>query len=130
MNNSLTLIDTDVAINYIKKGLVSGVSSQTIYGSNISRITYIELVFGYYKTAKRKELDKITEFISDLSIDIIELDDEISHQFCKLKIDLQKKGEVIPDFDLIIASTAIVNNFKLYTLNLKHFSRINQLKLV
>lgn len=39
------------------------------------------------------------------------------------------RGMLIPDLDLLIASTAIVHNLTLMTRNTRHFSRIAELTL-
>lgn len=42
---------------------------------------------------------------------------------------LRKKGELIDQLDLFIASIAIINNQSLLTGNIKHFSKIPELKI-
>lgn len=49
--------------------------------------------------------------------------------FAKEKVRLQRLGHLIPDFDLLIGTTAISNNFTLETNNEKHLSRISGIKL-
>jgi len=127
MNN--TLLDSDVIIQYLRLGF-KGISDELFLSAHISRITYIELIYGYYKSKRDTELQKVISFIDEYSISIIEIDNEISYKFCELKSDLQQKGKAIPDFDLLIASTAISSNLKLYTKNKKHFSRISGLELL
>jgi len=127
MNN--TLLDSDVIIQYLRLGF-RGISDEMFLSAYISRITYIELIYGYYKSKKDVEMKKVMDFIDEYSISIIEIDKNVSHKFCELKAGLEKKGKAIPDFDLLIASTAIVNNLKLYTKNTRHFLRISGLELL
>jgi predicted nucleic acid-binding protein len=49
--------------------------------------------------------------------------------FSDLKVSLEKDGEIIPDLDLLIAATAMALNLTLISNNVKHFSRIKNLKL-
>lgn len=44
--------------------------------------------------------------------------------------DLKKRGKLIPMRDLFIASSSIVNNCALATLNKKHFENIKGLELL
>ena len=46
-----------------------------------------------------------------------------------IKTSLQSEGQIIDEFDLLIASTAIVHGYTLVTNNLKHFKRIENLSL-
>ena len=47
-----------------------------------------------------------------------------------IKKELKSKGNIIEIRDIFIASTAINNNCILATFNKKHFSKINELKLL
>ena len=49
--------------------------------------------------------------------------------FGKVKADLKKKGEIVSDSDLFIASTTISQNLTLVTNNERHFRRIDGLKI-
>jgi len=49
--------------------------------------------------------------------------------FGELKALLEKNGNIIDDMDLLIASTALVNNMILVTNNVKHFRNIKGLKI-
>jgi tRNA(fMet)-specific endonuclease VapC len=49
--------------------------------------------------------------------------------FADVKMALDKKGESIEDFDLLIAASALSLNYTLVTNNTKHFNRIEGLQL-
>ena len=123
------LLDTSIIIEYLRNG-ESKVNDHLFLRSTISQITYIELIYGFYKSKKIRELIKIDEFIKDFDLDVIIINNQISHKFCEIKTTLENKGTKLADFDLIIASTAIVNNLSLYTTNTKHFQRIKGLELI
>jgi tRNA(fMet)-specific endonuclease VapC len=55
---------------------------------------------------------------------IIEATRVVMETFAGLKVDLERAGQRLDDFDLIIASTALVLNYRLVTNNEKHFKRI------
>ena len=54
---------------------------------------------------------------------------EDGQDFGKIKASLVKRGLIIDDFDISIASTAIKNGLIVVTDNVKHFSRIDGLKV-
>lgn len=61
--------------------------------------------------------------------DLLTLDDAVMLQFAELRVDLRRQGQLIPDFDLLIASTALVYDLVLITGNQRHFERVPGLDL-
>jgi len=55
--------------------------------------------------------------------------DGVSIHFGRIKADLQKRGQVIEDFDIAIAAHALESSSILVTANLKHMSRIGALRV-
>jgi tRNA(fMet)-specific endonuclease VapC len=49
--------------------------------------------------------------------------------FGSLKADLERRGSTVDDFDLVIASTALVFNYTLVTNNERHFRFIPGLRV-
>ena len=94
----------------------------------ISVITYGEL---YYSAKKSVQVEKnlaVVRRISEL-FPIIKTTKSIMETFADLKTELQIKGKLISDFDLIIAATALSFNYILVSNNEKHFSRIPSLQI-
>ena len=60
---------------------------------------------------------------------ILPLTEPIMMQFGRLRSDLRRHGQLIPDFDLLIASTALVHDLTLVTRNMRHFQRIPNLNI-
>jgi len=48
--------------------------------------------------------------------------------YTNLKLTLNKKGFPLADNDLLVAASCLEYDLSLYTLNLKHFGRIQDLK--
>lgn len=91
-------------------------------------ITLMELYFGAYKSEKvTGNLAKIRTI--ENFFDIISTGKECAEIFGMLKASLEKSGTPLDDFDLIIASCALSQNLILVTNNIKHFSRVEGLKL-
>ena len=90
----------------------------------MSSVTAGELIFGAFD---KRELENIRNDIDSLIV--LPLSENISNKF----IDLLTKYSLSHNLDLpdaLIASSAIEYNCKLYTLNLKHFKYIDELKLL
>lgn len=89
----------------------------------ISSVTAGELVFG---ALNKKELQTIKKNIDNLVV--LHINDLISRKFIDLMFKYSKShGLAVPD--ALIASTALINNLELYTLNQKDFKYIEDLKL-
>lgn len=125
------LLDTDIVI-YNMKGNASVQKNlrQHINDSiSISVITLMELYYGARKSKKvPANLAKIK--LLEQSIEAIPVGLESTEIFGLLKAQLEKTGNRLDDFDLIIASCALAHNLTLVTNNTKHFQRIDGLKLV
>jgi len=105
----------DEAVNYIKK------SNEELATTSIN---VFEVYFGGYKIGKTKCLE---DFFSSLKI--LTLDYNASKKAAEIGTKLSNEGRQIEVKDLLIASICIVNGCTLVTSNIKHFSRINELKL-
>jgi predicted nucleic acid-binding protein len=87
------------------------------------------LLYGIYNSNKiSQNKEKILPFLDNFKI--LQFDKKASEIFAKLKTKLKKQGKIIADMDLMIASIAISNKAILYTNNLKHFNRIDELKIL
>lgn len=124
------LLDTDICIYWlngrqeIKDKLIKLIDDDF----SISIITLAELQFGAYNSANiQKNIQKINDFES--SIDVIELDKRCVEIFAKTKTKLRVEGRMLDDFDILIAATAIANDYILVTNNIKHFERIDELQV-
>lgn len=62
--------------------------------------------------------------------EIIELNDKIIDCAADIYADLNKRGLLILDADILIAATALENNLPLITNNENHFNRINGLQVL
>lgn len=126
------ILDSDVIIDHLnnKSDYLSSIVGKSKEDLFISIITWSEIVYGIKKSKNLiKTYKQFTSFIIDLNIKILEFDLKVADKFIDLKINLEKKGSRLEDFDLIIGSTALVNNLILVTKNVKHFSRIPKLEL-
>jgi len=93
-----------------------------------SVINCAELLYGAHHSAYPSYNLKITNGVI-ANLNLIELDLPAAKIFGELKAGLKKKGQIIADMDLLIASMAIAGNYVLVSKNTKHYMRIKNLKI-
>ncbi|MBU0974995.1 type II toxin-antitoxin system VapC family toxin [Patescibacteria group bacterium] len=122
-------LDTDVII-YHFRGKQKLKAEWFNNNPAISVITLGELLYGTKKSKQQQEqISKIKNFIKEFNIDVISIDSKIIELYSQEKITLEKQGNKLDDFDLLIGATAKNKNLTLVTNNKKHFKRIAGLKL-
>ena len=124
------LLDTDTIIYSLKgnpavqKNLEAHIDVQM----SLSVITLLELYYGAYKSEKvASNLSKVK--IIEKAFKIIPTGTEVLDIFGMIKADLERSGNPLDDFDLIIAACALAHNLTLVSNNTRHFERIPGLKL-
>ncbi|MBF0379278.1 MAG: type II toxin-antitoxin system VapC family toxin [Desulfamplus sp.] len=121
----MILCDTDILIEFYKNNVVIINELKHIGQVNlsVSAITQAELYFGAFD---KRELKKIHQHLA--TIFRFPLDTTISECFLLLMQTYSLSHKLgLPD--ALIAATALVHQLSLYTLNIKHFQFIPQLKL-
>lgn len=124
------LLDTDTSV-YLLNGnpsLKKKVEEVGVFSLAISNSVLAEMYFGAYNSKKVEDnLKRIDLFKKNLTI--LSDSEESALRFGKIKADLRSKGKIIEDFDILIASIAIVNSCILITNNTDHFERIDDLQI-
>ena len=124
------LLDTDTVI-YSMKGKDAVCKNLLLHFNDsimLSTVTLMELYYGAHKSQKvTSNIAKIKSL--EQSLEIIHIGTESAEIFGMLKAQLEVNGTRLDDFDLILASCALSRNLTLVTNNLKHFQRIDGLKL-
>lgn len=123
------LLDTDVIVNQLR-GRTRIKENIIEEGAAISIITFGELLYGAERsTDSSKSLGIVNNFISDLQIDILGLNQEIMQIYAKIKTSLEISGKRLDEFDLLIGATAKFHSLPIAMLNLRHFKRIPGLQI-
>ena len=125
MEKRLVICDTNILIEFYKGNSEVIENLHKIGNENIilSSVTAGELIFGAFN---KVELRNIQKDINELRV--LHINEKISRNF----IDLMQKYSLSHNLDLpdaLIAATAINADLELYTLNLKHFKYIDNIKL-
>ena len=130
--NKKYLLDTNVVIDFLK-GDNKTISSirKIIKGSFfISVVTIGEYNYGALRSQNTKnQLDLFESFCDRMKITFISIDKNTIEEYAKLQSEMSKKGKLKPIFDLLIASSCIINDCVLVTRNKKDFIGIERLKL-
>jgi len=93
----------------------------------ISSITLSELNYGVYKSSNvPKNKVRLEEFL--MPLEVLAYDEKSSVIYGQIRSQLEKKGQIIGPYDILIASHAISEGLILITNNEKEFKRIKKLK--
>jgi tRNA(fMet)-specific endonuclease VapC len=123
-------LDTNTLIYYFK-GL-GNVSMRLLANSPadvaVSAIVLFELEVGIAKSASpRKRKAQLDDFLS--LINVLPFGFEEAKQAAEIRVRLEKQGNPIGPYDILIAATALAKSSTLVTHNVKEFGRIQGLKL-
>ena len=126
----MVLLDTDILIGFLRnnKEAVSKVSQ--LLDKHVilftTSINTAELYFGAYLSEKSQENLLLVEKLVK-TINIIPFNLNHSKIYGEIRSDLQKKGEMINELDIFIATIAIEKDLPIITRNTKHFDKIMKL---
>lgn len=79
----------------------------------------------------RAELNEseLKKFLSNLAVSVLNIDDEATHYYAEVVLELRRKGTPIPTNDLWIAAVAMRENTPLVSFD-SHFENISRLALL
>jgi tRNA(fMet)-specific endonuclease VapC len=124
------LIDTDWLIDALEDRGAALDALEALYdqGLAVSLVSLGELYVGVVEEPDEdQELARVRRFVR--RYEQIGLTDEIVLSCARLKRQLEQRGDPLPDFDLLIAATAIATDRALITRNRQHFERIPGLRI-
>jgi len=125
------VLDTDMLMPLFK-GIPSVVERarqhRDSFGSlNITIITYYEVMKGHEYVGARERQVVFDEFCR--LNQVLPLDPSACRMAARIYADLRRRGKLIPDADILIASIAFTGDYVLVTQNVKHLERITGLKV-
>ena len=123
------LLDTDIVIYSIKGSETVALNIENHQKSPLalSVITYGELLFGAHKS-KNRDSNLATVYRLREIFPVIPVDNPVIQTFSDIKARSQKTGQIVADFDLLIAATALTFNMTLVTNNTRDFKKVKGLK--
>lgn len=125
----MILLDTDICIELLS-GNQTVIEKRQTYDDTvaISFMSVAELFYGAEKSYHKMEnVSLIDDFL--FMVEIINSELEILKKFGEIKTNLGKAENMLADADIFIAATAITKCNMLITGNIKHFKRIEELRV-
>ncbi len=123
------MLDTNICIYIIKEKpakVINKFHTLDIGDVCISSITLAELEYGVEKSqyTERNRL-ALAGFLS--SIEVQSFSDKAATEYGKIRAELERQGNIIGAYDLMIGAHALSENITLVTSNMKGFERIDKL---
>jgi len=128
MEDRRILIDTSIVIDYLRSHNRNNTVFVNLFNNYelcISVISIFELYNGATSEDKKQEIVTLSE-----EIEVIDFTIETAKIASDLYLDLRRKNKLIEFRDILIASTALLFDIKIATLNRKHFDRIEKLEII
>ena len=122
------MIDTSIIIDHLRKKIKKKSQLYKIIDSHnlfTSTITLYELFAGATNEKKRED---INDFI--ILVNVLPFTREAAERAGEIYLSLRNKNEIIDVRDILIGATAVTHNLPLMTLNVKHFERIEGLRIL
>ena len=124
------LLDTNFCISIFRGHALACERLQSVSPdeSAVSVISVYELKTGAAKCHRPKvELDKLSKFLAPLTI--IPFDEASAQQAAIIRAALERVGNIIGPYDLLLAGQSIALDLTLITHNTQEFSRVEGLSL-
>ena len=119
------LLDTNICVYFMrgKRNVAAEISEIGQEHFFISEMTLGELLYGAQCSDRPSENIRAVHVFCQY-VTILPMVN-IWNEFAVQKAFLRKKGQLIEDADIIIGTTAIINNMVMVTENVKHIGRLN-----
>jgi predicted nucleic acid-binding protein len=124
------LVDTDWIIHYLSgtEEIIQKLEEFRPHGLAVSIIALAELYEGvYYSKNPEASQRGVDDFLFDMPV--LGLKKEVCQIFGRERGKLRRQGNIIGDFDLLIAATCLHYNLTLLTNNVRHFERVEGLSV-
>ena len=123
------MLDTNICIYLIKNkpnNILAKLKAVIKEGVSISTITLAELEHGVALSAfPEKNADALTQFLA--IIDVLSFDARAAFQYGVIRAELQRRGSLIGQMDMLIAAHAKAYGYIVVTDNLRDFARVDGL---
>lgn len=127
----MVCLDTDILIDFLRNDNYTLKKISEFKKNNIelatTTINTFELFKGAFRLKQKDAFDGLTGLLNNLKI--FDFNFKASEKAAQILEKLRLNGETIDALDLMIASIAIINNELFLTRNIKHFSKISELKI-
>ena len=125
------LLDTNICIYIARRSppeVLSRLERLKPGDVGMSIITYLELVYGAYKSRRVQSNLEAIERLSRL-VPVLSLDVTAARRYGQIRTDLEKRGAPIGAYDLLIAAHALAGGLTVVTNNTREFRRVAGLRV-
>jgi tRNA(fMet)-specific endonuclease VapC len=123
------VLDTDVVSDLMRprpsSHLLERLAETAVAEQATTAITIGELAYGARRVDRPDLYERAMRLLS--CVPILAFDREAAERYGSVRSTLERAGRRLPDPDLRIAATALVNDATLITGNIRHFERIPDL---
>ena len=126
----LFLVDSDILIDASigRPAAVALIRERRSDGLPVSIVSFGELLEGTVGTDESATAtNRLLDFLGSFAVLPVEI--RTMGRFARLRAGLRRSGQLIPDLDSIIATTAPEYDLTLLTRNARHFDRVPGLRL-
>lgn len=127
------LLDTDILSNLLAKRpsarLLRRLGEVPAIAQFTSSITVGEICYGLHKSSRPDYYRERLERLVWPYVQIVPFDRNAAEAYGELRAKLERKGERLSDPDLMIAAIGLSRSLVVVTGNIKHFGRIEKLKV-
>ena len=128
------MLDTNICVFVLRNkddqaiSVINNIKSHKPEEICISSITYAELIHGVEKNINpSKKRLALMLFLSNIAV--LDFNSEAADEYGKIRVDLEKKGNIIGPMDMLIAAHAKSLGFTIVTNNTREFERVEGLKV-
>jgi tRNA(fMet)-specific endonuclease VapC len=124
------ILDADWIINALsaRKNAADAIKDLYFSGIGISIATVGEVYEGAFGFPdSEKHLASFRRFLEPFTV--LPLTDPIMEGFARIRAQLRRRGNLISDFDILLAATALEHDLQVLTFNTRHFERIAGLRI-
>jgi tRNA(fMet)-specific endonuclease VapC len=128
-------LDTNIVITFLNRRVPSvrfRLGEQVRLGTEIGlpAVALFELRYGYARSDRRTEVDRLLEEFLAPGIEILPFEAEDAAHAGDIRAELERKGTPIGHYDYLIAAQARRHDAALVTLNKREFERVPGLLVV
>lgn len=124
------LLDSDFCIDFMRGRKPAELLLRALPASEVAvaAISCAELHYGARRAADLdQELEKLRRFLEPLRL--VPFTPAAAEHYGRLRLDLERRGEVIGRHDMLIAATALAHDATLVTRNTREFRRVIGLRV-
>ena len=123
------LLDTDTCIDLLRgdEQVISRARQASPDACAVSSVTVYELFVGAVKSQRpEREMQKVQLFVE--TVHELPFDGSAAHQTAQVRAALERDGQMIGPYDVMLAGQALALGLRLVSSNLREFERVDGLK--